>query len=124
MFKGGYAKQYEVVITFGWVPTLGNVGLVRADAISILNGHRYVFLGPYEGAYKKIRASKQKGETRVVLTGEDFSGGAALFNFAEIQGLQQEARTIGRDCLVKDLELVLDYDSLFPVGLAIPENSH
>ena len=76
------------------------------------------------GAYEKIREAKQKGETNVVLTRKDFRGGSVLFNFSEIQRLQQEVNTIGRDCLAKDLELKLDYTSAFPRNLTVTKNSH
>ena len=122
MLKGGYALESEVVRTFGGVPQLGYVGLVRVDSTSILNGHKYVWLGPYGVPYKKIQAAKQKGETRVVLTGEDFSNGASLFNFGEMQRHQEEARTRGKDCSVKDLELILDCATILP-DLVITEDS-
>jgi len=64
--------------------------------------------------YEKIREAKQKGETRVVFTDKDFSGGPSIFNFGELERLQQEAQTTGKDCLVKDLELVLDDSTIFP----------
>ncbi|MBI2658392.1 hypothetical protein HYX08_06905 [Candidatus Woesearchaeota archaeon] len=124
MLKVGYAPEPEVVRTFGGVPKLGHVSLVRDDLISILNGHKYVWLGPYKAPYEKIQKAKQTGESRVTLIDEDFNGGASLFNFSEIQRLREEARISGRDCLVKDLELVLDYDTLFSIGKAAPENSH
>jgi len=84
---------------------------------------KYVNLGPYKVPYEKVREAKQKGETRVVLADKDFIGGPSIFNFGELERLQQEAQTTGKDCLVKDLELVLDYNTIFPVDLAVPENS-
>src|SRR3989338_8559328 len=103
MLQGGYYPEPEVVRTFGGVPRLSHVGVVGADSTSIFNGHKYVWLGHYEVPYKNIQAAKQKGETEVVLTGKDFSDGASLFYFSEIQRLQKYAKAINGDCLVKDL---------------------
>ena len=118
----GYAPEPEEVRTFGGVPQLDRVGSVIADATSILNGRKYVFLGPYKGAYRKIRAAKQKGKAEVVLTGKDFRYGAVLLNFDEIKRLQDEAKAANKDCLVKDLELILDCATILP-DLVITENS-
>ena len=109
----GYVPKDEVDRTFGGVPKL-SVGLVIAGAICIFNEQDYVNLGPYKVPYEKIREAKQKGETRVVFTDKDFSGGPSIFNFGELERLQQEAQTTGKDCLVKDLELVLDDSTIFP----------
>jgi len=110
----GYVPKDEIARTFGGVPKLGPVGLVTDGAICIFNGHDYVDLGPYKVPYEKIREAKQKGETRVVFTDKDFSGGPSIFNFGELERLQQEAQATGKDCLVKGLKLVLDDSTIFP----------